>query len=56
MDLQRNILIFSFLLCSFLLWQVWKIEFTSEVPVVQVKKNQNELFSVKFPGFKLIKC
>jgi YidC/Oxa1 family membrane protein insertase len=43
MDLQRNILIFSFLLCSFLLWQVWKIEFTSESSVVQVKKNQDRL-------------
>ncbi|CAL4041976.1 membrane protein insertase YidC [Buchnera aphidicola] len=43
MDLQRNILIFSFLLCSFLLWQTWKIEFNSTLPVTQVKKNKDKL-------------
>lgn len=44
MDLQRNILIFFFLLCSFLLWQLWKVEINPKSSVIQVKENKKRLF------------
>ena len=45
MDLQRNILIFSFLFICFLLWQIWQTKITSDAEIKQIKQNQVHLFN-----------